>query len=235
MKQLTELLPSLPAVIAAVGSGGKTTCLKAIACSAYAEGRSTLLTTTTHMRRETAVTDLTSPHQAAELLKRVPVLFAGSPASPDKIGPLPQEIQDCLSSLAQLVLVEADGSRGLPMKYPAPWEPVLPKQTDHVLVLFGLSALGRPLRQVCHRWELAADRFGWTADVPVTPQMAAAVLEAGYFSDLRARDLPFTLILNQADAVPPTEISRLVSALSPVSWISLSLQDMPHDLAQGKA
>lgn len=184
------------------------------------------------MRLENAVTNLSAAEEVQAFFHTKSLLFAGSPVCEGKIGPLPQEIQMQFSSLAQLTLVEADGSKELPMKFPAPWEPVLPKQTDHVLVLFGLSALGKPLCQVCHRWELAAAKYGWAPDDAVTPQMAATVLEAGYFSYLRARDLPFTLILNQADTVSPNEVSLLVSFLSPVPWISMSLRDAPHDLAK---
>lgn len=184
------------------------------------------------MRRENAVTHLTAAEEVQSFFRTESLLFAGSPVCEGKIGPLSQEIQKQFSSLAQLTLVEADGSKELPMKFPAPWEPVLPKQTDHVLVLFGLSALGKPLCQVCHRWELACDEFGWIPDDLVTPQMAAAVLETGYFSYLRARNLPFTLVLNQADAVSSTEIALLISSLSPVTWISISLRDAPHDLTK---
>ena len=43
------------------------------------------------------------------------------------------------------LLVEADGSRQLPLKAPAEHEPAIPEITNHVVVLAGLSGLGRPL------------------------------------------------------------------------------------------
>ena len=56
---------------------------------------------------------------------------------------------------ADLILVEADGSRGLPVKYPGPREPVIPDNVNMILCVCGMSGLGRPGREVCHRWELA--------------------------------------------------------------------------------
>ncbi len=42
--------------------------------------------------------------------------------------------------MADLVLVEADGSRRLPVKVPGPNEPVVPKNSDMVLCVLGLSS-----------------------------------------------------------------------------------------------
>ncbi len=43
------------------------------------------------------------------------------------------------------ILIEADGSRMLPLKAPAEHEPVIPEWVDAVIVLAGMSALGKPL------------------------------------------------------------------------------------------
>lgn len=209
-----KILPTPHAVIAAVGGGGKTTCLKALAADRFCRERTVLLTTTTHMRRENAVTDLSDPDKLIWLLNREGLLFAGSPAQDDKIGPLPQALYRQLASQADLVLVEADGAKMLPMKYPAPWEPVYPEETDHVLILFGLSALGKELSRVCHRWELAAERFGWSGSTIVTAEVAFRVLEAGYLQPLRAKGIPHTLLLNQRDLAGPEEANALSALLS---------------------
>jgi len=46
-------------------------------------------------------------------------------------------------SLADVVLVEGDGSRGLPVKAPGPHEPVVPDSTSHLLNVVNLAALGQ--------------------------------------------------------------------------------------------
>lgn len=220
-------LPPSHTVIAAVGSGGKTTCLKALAHSYLAASQTVLLTTTTRMRREWADVSLTTCQQMKKRLEQTPFLFAGSPAPSGKLGPLAEDVLSKLSTLAQIVLIEADGSKELPMKYPASWEPVLPKETGHVLVLFGLSALGKPLQEVCHRWELAAVHFGWDGDAVVTPEMAAAAIYDGYLAVFQQHKLPFTVVLNQADQAAQEEMDRLICALSPARCVALSLKDEP--------
>jgi len=42
-------------------------------------------------------------------------------------------------------LIEADGARHLSLKAPAEWEPVIPHQVSKVIVVVGLSAIGKPL------------------------------------------------------------------------------------------
>ena len=46
-----------------------------------------------------------------------------------------------------VVLVEADGSRRLPLKCPAAHEPVLPRGMSHCVAVAGLDALGAPLEE----------------------------------------------------------------------------------------
>ena len=65
---------------------------------------------------------------------------------------------------ADAVFLEADGAKGLPCKAPAAHEPVLLPQSDILLAVAGLSALGRPLEQVCFRAPLAAALLGVAPD-----------------------------------------------------------------------
>ena len=53
--------------------------------------------------------------------------------------------------LSDLVLIEADGSKCLPCKVPADHEPVLLPESDIVVAVLGLSALGRSLKECCFR------------------------------------------------------------------------------------
>lgn len=230
MDILSRLSPSDPhPVIAAVGSGGKTSCLTLLAHQCRLAGRSVFLTTSTHMRRTDDVCCSISLPVLSRHLADTGFLFAGSPAPEGKIGPLPEAAYLHLSQLAQITLVEADGSRGLPLKMPAYWEPVLPEKTDLVLVLLGLSALGQPLEQVCHRWERAIPCLGCERGELVTPQMAARLLEAGYLEPLRDRGLPFLVVLNQADQVSPGLARQLERLLSPAPVLITSLAQVQAD------
>lgn len=51
------------------------------------------------------------------------------------------------------ILVEADGSRRLPLKAHAGHEPVIPPGSQKSILLVGASGIGKPLDEVCHRPE----------------------------------------------------------------------------------
>ncbi len=66
-----------------------------------------------------------------------------------------------LEKLADYVIVEADGSKGRPLKAPAPHEPVVPGTTTLFVVVVGADGLGRPLSEEwVFRSELAARLLG---------------------------------------------------------------------------
>ncbi len=72
---------------------------------------------------------------------------------------------DRIQSLAEShqvpLLIEADGSRQLPLKTPADHEPPIPKFTDLVVVVAGLSGLGKPLTsEWVHRPKIFASLSG---------------------------------------------------------------------------
>jgi probable selenium-dependent hydroxylase accessory protein YqeC len=74
------------------------------------------------------------------------------------------------------VLVEADGSRGLPFKAPADHEPVIPSSATLVVVVVGIDALGRPIGETAHRAERVLALTGRSVDDPVTPEDIVAVV-----------------------------------------------------------
>ncbi len=147
-------------VIAAVGSGGKTTLLELIAREAKASGRKAVVMTTTHMRIPDQHSGVgRTPEEAMEQMIREGMVYYGICGEEEGKMEFPGwEAYEALCERADVILVEADGSRRLPMKVPD-WsrEPVLPENVDMILVVFGLSALGRPFKEVCHRWGLGLE------------------------------------------------------------------------------
>ena len=86
-----------------------------------------------------------------------------------------------LSALADFVLVEADGSKRLPLKAHAPHEPVIPACAGQTVCVVGADGFGRPIAEVCHRPERYAAICGAALEDIVTPALAAKVLLAeGY-------------------------------------------------------
>ncbi len=90
---------------------------------------------------------------------------------PAWIGQLKKQLQ------VTHVLVEADGSRGRPLKAPAEHEPVIPASTDVVVAVVGLSVIGQALsEEFVHRPARVAALTGCRLGDTVIPAMVATVL-----------------------------------------------------------
>ena len=111
---LTEALQIPPSArcICAVGAGGKTSLLYELAEEYRQEGKRVLLTTTTKMYlpEKDGVLDGTA-EEIKEKLERDGFAVAGSVFSEEKMGSLPKAVFDEVFSFADVVLVEADGSK----------------------------------------------------------------------------------------------------------------------------
>lgn len=164
-----------------VGSGGKTTLIHKLAKAYREQGKSVLITTTTHMRIEadTLVTD--NPKEIIESLENNNFAFAGRPCDDNsKIQSLSADTFHAVSEFADEILVEADGSRGLPLKIPGPTEPVILPECDHVIIVSSLNALGKPASEVIHRLSLALHVLGINEDTIITPSHIQTLLRKGY-------------------------------------------------------
>ena len=165
---ITEALQiKLPehAVISVTGAGGKTSLIFAWARELAAAGKKVAVTTTTRMYRPgvTAGTVFidTFPARIDEALKKNDIVIAATPDPdrPDKVMAPPAGVLDSLRDTADVVLIEADGSRRMPLKWPAPWEPVVPEYTDYTVCVAGLSALGKDPSEVIYRYEYIPERL----------------------------------------------------------------------------
>ncbi|MBQ5711484.1 MAG: putative selenium-dependent hydroxylase accessory protein YqeC, partial [Oscillospiraceae bacterium] len=172
-------------MIAVVGSGGKTTLIKNMAAQYRAEGKTVLITPSTHMfvEEDTLLTDDASTIIRA--LEETGLVMAGIPDGV-KLKALPQETFEAVRSHADVVLVEADGSRMLPLKYPNATEPVIPENTDEIYVVCGLNAIGQKAKDVCHRLELVKECLGIGDDTVITPEHIQKLVKEGYLDPLRA-------------------------------------------------
>jgi len=215
-------------VVCAVGGGGKTSLLERLALEHEAEGSFVVLTTTTHVwppaagQRPLMIVD--SPDDIESLRRpeggMSPVVGRGL----DKAGKLmgvPPEWVSLLRDLpwAAAVLVEADGSKGLPLKAPAEWEPVLPECASLVLGLAGLDAQGTPLDDAhVHR----ADRLAALLDLPRgAPVPPARLLDAvlGAYAPSLPSQAGLFVVFNKADLRPPAAGLVQAAAAAPVeTW-----------------
>jgi probable selenium-dependent hydroxylase accessory protein YqeC len=205
--------------VAVLGSGGKTTLLRRLAREAAGD---VILTTTTRMAPPGAPGDPRFvPFHGSEQFAAVWAGLAAprrvltgrfQPGEAKLAGLSPAEVE-ALAGLPglDLLVVEADGSRGLPAKAHASHEPVLfPGCTLGVAVL-GMRALGLPVGEgQVHRAHLMLERYGWSEgrclDLGDLERLAASYL------DLLPRGRR-VLVLSQAEAVTRQSVLDLAGRL----------------------
>lgn len=147
--------------VAVIGSGGKTTLLMRLARGG---GGGVLLTTTTRMGPpgpEPPFLPLEGLAAAWEALPEPRRALTGRLVPGKLLGLSPEEVDALDLPGLDLVVVEADGSRGLPAKAHADYEPVLFSSCTVGVAVLGMRALGRPVAPGhVHRPELLRELVG---------------------------------------------------------------------------
>ena len=228
---LASALKIEPGITAIIGSGGKSTLLKTPGLELMRAGGRVLLCTTTHMfpvagvpwdgssrRLDAAPWKPGIPHVPGCTCEACAGLVRGSICQAGVLDPetgklsAPAEPLDQLSPRFDYVLAEADGSKRLPLKAHAAWEPVIPAATANVVWVVGASGLGRPVAEVVHRPELFCERCGCEPTDIATPERVAQVLNA----EMQALGLSTArVMLNQAGTLAdPTMADRFEAALN---------------------
>ncbi len=215
---LCELLDIRPGATAVIGSGGKTSLLGALSRELRAKGRTVILTTTTHIlpfEDVPLVTDPTAENIAA-VLENNQVMCVGTPTKNDKLAAPVTPIKD-LAAIASHVLVEADGSRRLPLKAHAAHEPVVPASANQTILVVGASGLNRPIADVVHRPELFCALLGCEPTNLATPELVARAL--------LAENLATKVLVNQVDTTADWRQAELLASYMDVSVVAGSLRD----------
>jgi len=99
------------------------------------------------------------------------------------------------------ILIEADGSKRLPVKAPALHEPVIPVWTDMVIGCMGLDCLGRPLDdQTVHRPKFFSAVTKQAPGKPIGPDhlVSLAASPLGLFKNT-SKEMQKIVLLNKAD------------------------------------
>lgn len=213
--ELAKLLQIQPGVTALIGSGGKTSTMLALADELGRTARVIVCTTTRILPPEgLPLLMQADAARAPEVLGAHGVVCIGQAAEKGKLA-APEASFAQLTQWADYVLVEADGSKRLPVKAHESYEPVVPPEANQTIALFGLSGLGKPIREVAHRAELYAKNLGVSPDTILTPQLAA--------EHLNLEALHTRVLLNQADIPGGRELARAMAEelQTPVCMASL--------------
>jgi len=242
-------VPGPAPVVAIVGGGGKTALLYRLAREAEGLGLRAVVCGTVRYTRAP------HPHGTPPLLRdaeaalpaRVAAAWAAGAsvvlttgndeAAPARLVPLAPETVDAIAALDGLnaLFFEADGSRQMPFKAPAPHEPVIPPSTTHVIAVVGLDALGAPVDEAhVHRPE----RIRAILDrATVDAEVIARVLAHPQGGRQHAEGRTFAVVVNKADlnpaaardlaervaafGVPRVVIARLADEATPVDGVVL--------------
>lgn len=214
----------MPPRVAFVGAGGKTSAM--FQCARGLPGP-VLVTATTHL----GVSQIQWADQhfyddqidalAADSFSGVILITGPLDGTTNRISGVSAAKLECLLALAEArqipLLIEADGSRQLPLKAPAEHEPPIPEFVDTVVVVAGLSGLGQPLKpKFVHRPEIFATLSGLQPGDSITPAALIRVLThpAGGLKNVPAGARRVAL-LNQADT--PT-LQAQAAAIAPRLW-----------------
>lgn len=213
---LSQLLAIPRGITALTGGGGKTTAMYVLARELRTHG-TVICTTTTRIFPPSHLPVLDGDDVAAlaAALAEHGCVCAGAPAEQGKLS-APALGMERLAGLADWVLVEADGSKGLPVKAHLAHEPVIPPQTGRTVVLVGASAFGRPIREAVHRPERFCVLTGSAPEEPVTPGAVAALLAAEGLGDC--------VFVNQAETQAARAACGVLAELSPRPVFAGSLQ-----------
>lgn len=194
----TQALGIRKGITAIIGSGGKTSLMLALATELASPQcfrfPSVVLCTSTKIY----------PPEGIPLVERIServegILCVGTPALQGKIGAPQQDISE-LSQYADYVLVEADGSKHLPLKAHEVYEPVIPESCDRIILVIGATGIGKPVEEAVHRSEIFTRLTG--SLIATAEAVALAVEKEGY------GDIVF---INQADSAP--QEARALSGL----------------------
>lgn len=202
---LSALLDIRPGITAVIGGGGKTSLLAALGRELADRGERVLLCTTTKIYPFPDLPCAADRHELEKLRRQHRLLCAGTPLPGTGKLTAPEVPLTELAADFDYVLAEADGSAGRPLKAHAPHEPVIPAEANQTICAVGLTGLGQPIETAAHRPELYARLAGAGLDEPVTPVIAARVLnsESGRWR----------YFLNQADTPELLAAGRALAAL----------------------
>ena len=132
-----------------------------------------------------------------------PILCLGTLETNGKLSPFPLPFST-LERMVDYVLVEADGSKRLPGKAHGRNEPEIPKESQRTVLVFGASALHKPISEVIHRVEIFQNFFTPTL-TPDTLLTKELLLQA-----FRKENLGDCLFVNQLDCLTKKEAGELL-------------------------
>lgn len=195
MGVFSEKLQIKKGMTAIIGGGGKTSLMMRLADELKSEG-TVIVCTTTHIMRPEGMPVLTvaGAEDIRTALAGNRLICVGEELETERNDTAgkrtggkmksPEIGVEALAQLADYVLIEADGSKHLPLKAHRDFEPVIPEGAYTVYII-GADGINGRIEDVCHCPELYAGRCGArSAEEIATPERIAAVIRREGFGDV---------------------------------------------------
>ncbi|MDI6600691.1 MAG: selenium cofactor biosynthesis protein YqeC [Thermoanaerobacteraceae bacterium] len=181
-------------IVSFIGGGGKTTIIGDLAYEMI-PFYTVAITTTTHIYPYHGIKTV---FWGEDVSDENPLVFARDMDSNGKLVGIPPE--DIKKIKRDVILVEADGSKGRSLKVPAEWEPVVSDCTTITCIVIGLDIIGKPLDgEYVHRAERVCKLTGYRLGMTVDVELILRLLNpGGLLKGVRGR---LFIILNKADIV----------------------------------
>ena len=197
-------------VIAVVGGGGKTSLIFRLTEELTEQGKTVIVSTTTHMAYE--------PHRpfapdgvsetVRENLEKYGYTVAAHREENGKISSLSENKLMELKQFCNVMLIEADGAKHMPIKVHEEWEPVIPEFADVVISVVGLDCLGKPIRETAHRMERTAEFLRKSMEAPITQEDIVKITSSICGLLKNVEDRVYRVYLNKADILDNPEMAE---------------------------
>jgi len=201
-------------IISLVGGGGKTTIMYELAQFFAAQGRKTVVMTTTHIWKPKENSLARSVQQMEALWQQGTYAVIGNlEQGTNKLTAPSAFLLEHTLAASDIVLAEADGAKQMPCKVPADHEPVLLAASDIVIAVVGMDALGKTIGEACFRWQLAKHIFASECNFLLDENKLAKLIlsEQGSRKNVCARD--FYVALNKCDVAEKARVQALQDIL----------------------
>jgi probable selenium-dependent hydroxylase accessory protein YqeC len=186
-------------VISIVGGGGKTTLMYALADMFNRRGIKTLITTTTHIFKPKNYPLAQSEAELLKIWAEDSVAVVGRCVEGGKLAMLDEAVLKKYIALAEAVIIEADGAKMLPFKVPKENEPVIIDESDIVIGVAGIDAVGKPLKEVCFRVNEACSLLDVAENHILTTEDIAFVLSSKRGTMKNVNGRKYYAVINKCD------------------------------------
>ncbi|HRF93554.1 MAG TPA: selenium cofactor biosynthesis protein YqeC [Aggregatilineales bacterium] len=172
-------------VVAFIGAGGKTATLFRLGDELASMGWRVLATTTTTLSADKlalmprAMSTHAGEYAISQALSETGFVFLyDAIRQGEAYGAKPSWIMRLMDAVdSDVMLIEADGANGMPLKAPYDHEPIFPPETSLVVPTVSLSAIGQPLDED-HVYNAAAitERYGFPVGGRIRAAWVAQIL-----------------------------------------------------------